>query len=556
MRMEMIRLEHVTKSFGRYKALDDVSIVVEEGEFLTVIGRSGCGKTTMLRMINGLQKPDSGKVYAAGEDVGEADLIRLRRKIGYVIQNKGLFPHMTVEKNIIYVPVISGQKDKRQNRKLAEELIGLVGLEREMLDRYPEELSGGQQQRVGIARALASRPKLLLMDEPFGALDEITKRAMQNELLALQKKLGMTVVFITHDIREAMKLGDRVLVMEQGKIAQCDTPENVKKNPADIYGLMRSYMGLILAGLIFVFLYNYFAFLLRSSGNSVIPLIFLGVGTALNIGLDFFFVAKLGRGVKGAAEATVLAQAAAGLGIALYALVKEPELNMKKMKEEGIGIRADLLKEIFSYSASTGIQQSVMNFGILMVQGLVNSFGTSVMAAFAAGVKIDTLAYMPAQEFGNAYSIFISQNYGADKKERIRKGTKSAAVTVIMFCAAASAAVFFGAEFLMGIFIDPQKTQIIQIGTGYLKTEGACYCGIGILFLLYGYFRAVERPKVSLLLTILSLGTRVVLAYACAPLFGVGAIWTAIPIGWAMADAAGIILLRRGERTNRMNEIM
>lgn len=233
MRMEMIRLEHVTKSFGRYKALDDVSIVVEEGEFLTVIGRSGCGKTTMLRMINGLQKPDSGKVYAAGEDVGEADLIRLRRKIGYVIQNKGLFPHMTVEKNIIYVPVISGQKDKRQNRKLAEELIGLVGLEREMLDRYPEELSGGQQQRVGIARALASRPKLLLMDEPFGALDEITKRAMQNELLALQKKLGMTVVFITHDIREAMKLGDRVLVMEQGKIAQCDTPKNVKKNPAD-----------------------------------------------------------------------------------------------------------------------------------------------------------------------------------------------------------------------------------------------------------------------------------------------------------------------------------
>lgn len=233
MRMEMIRLEHVTKSFGRYKALDDVSIVVEEGEFLTVIGRSGCGKTTMLRMINGLQKPDSGKVYAAGEDVGEADLIRLRRKIGYVIQNKGLFPHMTVEKNIIYVPVISGQKDKRQNRKLAEELIGLVGLEREMLDRYPEELSGGQQQRVGIARALASRPKLLLMDEPFGALDEITKRAMQNELLALQKKLGMTVVFITHDIREAVKLGDRVLVMEQGKIAQCDTPENVKKNPAD-----------------------------------------------------------------------------------------------------------------------------------------------------------------------------------------------------------------------------------------------------------------------------------------------------------------------------------
>ena len=231
--MEMIRLEHVTKSFGGHKALDDVSIAVEEGEFLTVIGRSGCGKTTMLRMINGLQKPDSGKVYAAGEDVGEADLIRLRRKIGYVIQNKGLFPHMTGEKNITYVPMISGKKDKKQNRKLAEELIRLVGLKESMLDRYPEELSGGQQQRVGIARALASQPKLLLMDEPFGALDEITKRAMQNELLALQKKLGMTVVFITHDIREAMKLGDRVLVMEEGKIVQCDTPEQVKEHPAD-----------------------------------------------------------------------------------------------------------------------------------------------------------------------------------------------------------------------------------------------------------------------------------------------------------------------------------
>lgn len=231
--MEMIRLEHVTKSFGGHKALDDVSIAVEEGEFLTVIGRSGCGKTTMLRMINGLQKPDLGKVYAAGEDVGEADLIRLRRKIGYVIQNKGLFPHMTVEKNITYVPMISGKKDKKQNRKLAEELIRLVGLKESMLDRYPEELSGGQQQRVGIARALASQPKLLLMDEPFGALDEITKRAMQNELLALQKKLGMTVVFITHDIREAMKLGDRVLVMEEGKIVQCDTPEQVKEHPAD-----------------------------------------------------------------------------------------------------------------------------------------------------------------------------------------------------------------------------------------------------------------------------------------------------------------------------------
>lgn len=217
--MEIIRLEHVTKSFDGQKVLDDLSLSVNEGEFLTVIGRSGCGKTTMLRLINGLQKPDSGKVYVEGEDVDNTDLIALRRRIGYVIQNKGLFPHMTVEKNISYVPVISGKKNKEENHRQALRLLKLAGLEESMAGRYPSELSGGQQQRVGIARALASDAKILLMDEPFGALDEITKRAMQDEVLSLQAQLHMTIVFITHDIREAMKLGDRVLVMEQGKIA-------------------------------------------------------------------------------------------------------------------------------------------------------------------------------------------------------------------------------------------------------------------------------------------------------------------------------------------------
>lgn len=172
----MIRFEHVNKSFGAEKVLVDFSLHIEEGEFLTVIGRSGCGKTTMLRMINGLQIPDSGKVLVEGQDVAKADLIALRRRIGYVIQNKGLFPHMTVEENITYVPVISGKKDKQENRKLALRLLQTVGLAQEMADRYPAELSGGQQQRVGIARALAADAKILLMDEPFGALDEITKR--------------------------------------------------------------------------------------------------------------------------------------------------------------------------------------------------------------------------------------------------------------------------------------------------------------------------------------------------------------------------------------------
>jgi len=231
--MEMIRFEHVNKSFGAEKVLVDFSLHIEEGEFLTVIGRSGCGKTTMLRMINGLQIPDSGKVLVEGQDVAKADLIALRRRIGYVIQNKGLFPHMTVEENITYVPVISGKKDKQENRKLALRLLQTVGLAQEMADRYPAELSGGQQQRVAIARTLATNPKILLMDEPLSALDEITKRAMQDEMLSLQKKLHMTIVFITHDIREAMKLGDRVLVMEKGRIAQIGMPQEIREYPAD-----------------------------------------------------------------------------------------------------------------------------------------------------------------------------------------------------------------------------------------------------------------------------------------------------------------------------------
>ena len=233
MRMEMIRLEHVTKSFGNIKIVEDFNYIFARFEKMGIVGNSGTGKstfikmlmgevepdsgkTTMLRMINGLQKPDSGKVYAAGEDVGEADLIRLRRKIGYVIQNKGLFPHMTVEKNIIYVPVISGQKDKRQNRKLAEELIGLVGLEREMLDRYPEELSGGQQQRVAIARAVVSNPKIILADEPTGNLDSKNGAEVMQLLTELNKE-GTTIVMVTHSKHDA-GFAHRVINLFDGSV--------------------------------------------------------------------------------------------------------------------------------------------------------------------------------------------------------------------------------------------------------------------------------------------------------------------------------------------------
>ena len=233
--MDIITLEHVTKSFDGQKVLEDFNLSVREGEFLTVIGRSGCGKTTMLKLINGLLIPDGGNVFVEGKNIAETDIIALRRRIGYVIQNRGLFPHMTVEKNITYVPVISGKKNKRENRELAVRLLKLVGLEEDKPHRYPSELSGGQQQRVGIARALAANPRILLMDEPFGALDEITRQTMQDEVLRLQKELKLTVIFITHDIREAMKLGDRVMVMEGGQAVQLDTPENICQVPADSF---------------------------------------------------------------------------------------------------------------------------------------------------------------------------------------------------------------------------------------------------------------------------------------------------------------------------------
>lgn len=233
--MDMIRLEHVTKKFGANSVLDDFSLHVREGEFLTVIGKSGCGKTTMLKLINGLLMPDAGEITVEGKDLSQTDLVSLRRRIGYVIQNGGIFPHMTVEKNITYVPVISGRKDKKENHQLALRLLRIVGLKEEMARRYPSELSGGQQQRVGIARALATDPKILLMDEPFGALDEITRQAMQDEILRIQKELKLTIVFITHDIREAMKLGDRMLVMEQGAVRQLDTPGEIFHNPADAF---------------------------------------------------------------------------------------------------------------------------------------------------------------------------------------------------------------------------------------------------------------------------------------------------------------------------------
>ena len=312
--------------------------------------------------------------------------------------------------------------------------------------------------------------------------------------------------------------------------------------PAEVWDGMRQYLAVIFAGIIATSLYNFFSCLLRSLGNSTVPLVFLAVSALLNIALDILFVAYLPLGIRGAAYATVIAQYVSGVGILLYVRLRCPEFfpSLKKT-----AFSRGILKELGNLSFLTCLQQSVMNFGILLVQGLVNSFGPTVMAAFAAAVKIDTFAYLPVQDFGNAYSTFVAQNYGAGDRDRIRRGTKQSFLISFCFCIVISAVVFLFAEPLMQLFISPKETAVIASGVQYLRIEGAFYCGIGCLFLLYGYYRAVKRAEMSVILTVISLGLRVVLAYALSATFlrEIG-IWLAIPIGWVIADITGLVYMK------------
>lgn len=313
--------------------------------------------------------------------------------------------------------------------------------------------------------------------------------------------------------------------------------------PEEVRGMMQRYLRVIFCGLAATFLYNYFASLLRALGNSAAPLLFLAVSAVLNIGLDLWFVLGLGRGVKGAAEATVIAQYAAGAGIAVYTWMKCPFLRLSRAH---CRIRPECVKEIASFSVLTCAQQSVMNLGILMVQGLVNSFGPTIMAAFAAAVKIDAFAYMPVQDFGNAFSTFIAQNYGARKEGRIRTGLKGAVFAALLFCTGISVGVWVLARPLMVLFVGEGEASVIAEGVRYLRIEGTFYCLIGCLFLLYGLYRAVGRPGMSVVLTVISLGTRVTLAYGLSsiPAFGAAGIWWSVPIGWFLADLAGLVFYR------------
>ena len=237
--MTIIQYDSVCKKFrGSGKmAVDHVSARLEKGEFITILGSSGCGKTTLLKLTNRLYDPDAGKILVDGEDISAADPVALRRRLGYVIQQVGLFPHMTVRDNITVIPQLMKWDKKRMDER-ADELLTLVGLAPgEFRSRYPHQLSGGQQQRVGLARALVLDPEILLMDEPFGAIDAITRLHLQSELMRIQKDLCKTILFVTHDINEAFRLGSRVMVMNEGKLLQFDTPAEIVRNPAGSFVL-------------------------------------------------------------------------------------------------------------------------------------------------------------------------------------------------------------------------------------------------------------------------------------------------------------------------------
>ena len=234
-RVHMIQLDHLTKRYGEIVAVDELSLTVNDGELLVLLGSSGCGKTTTLKMINRLIEPTSGRVLLDGRDVASVEPHRLRRRIGYAFQQVGLFPHMTVAENIAVTPSLLGW-DAARTRKRVDELLELVELDpATMGDREPSELSGGQQQRVGVARALAAGPSVMLLDEPFGALDPLTRSRLQESFTRIRRQIGVTAVFVSHDMVEALVLGDRIGVMQDGRLVQIGTPRELMRQPADEY---------------------------------------------------------------------------------------------------------------------------------------------------------------------------------------------------------------------------------------------------------------------------------------------------------------------------------
>lgn len=398
-------------------------------------------------------------------------------------------------------------------------------------------IGSGALAAVGSSYTLMTFLTSILLGLCMGSGAVFSIRYGEGDMEKLHESLGASFVLILA-VAAVLNLAVFLLI---------DPIMHLLQVPEEIYVMMREYLWVIFWGILATFLYNYFACLLRAVGNSVAPLIFLAVSSVMNIVLDLWFVLGFHWGVAGAAFATVLSQYVSGIGLAVYTYWKTPEFRIRL---KYLRPRLAMLREIAQFSFLTSVQQSVMNLGILMVQGLVNSFGTVIMAAFAAAVKIDSFAYMPAQEFGNAFSTFVAQNYGAGKTDRIKEGIKKAVMMSVAFCLVISLLVFIFARPLMMIFVDPSETEILAAGVEYLRIEGAFYCGIGCLFLLYGLYRAIKRPGMSVVLTIFSLGTRVVLAYilSAVDFIGVTGIWWSVPIGWALADFVGFLYYKKNKK--------
>lgn len=313
--------------------------------------------------------------------------------------------------------------------------------------------------------------------------------------------------------------------------------------PKELIKDSKEYLIIIIIGLVFTFIYNLATALLRSIGDSKRPLYFLIIASITNVILDLVFVLKFNLGVKGVAIATVIAQATSAILSAIYV---HKSINFIKLTKSDIKISKNIFKTVIKYSVLTSIQQSIMNFGILIVQGLVNTFGPTVMAAFAAGVKVDSIAYMPVQDFGNAFSTFVAQNKGAGKMDRVKKGVKDSIKIIITFCTIISILILIFSKDIMHIFINKEEIEVISLGVEYLSVVSIFYVLIGFLFMFYGLFRGLGLLNISIVLTVISLGSRVLLAYILAStILGERGIWWSIPIGWALADIIGIIYYRK-----------
>jgi putative MATE family efflux protein len=341
----------------------------------------------------------------------------------------------------------------------------------------------------------------------------------------------------------ASLIGLLTLIINLLALVFIDEILSLLNTPQEVWVDTKTYLQIIFYGISFTSVYNYFAAIMRSMGNAMIPLIFLIVASIINIVLDIVFIVPFNMGVAGAAYATIIAQAASAIGLAVYCIRKIPMIHLKR---KDLHFDIGIVKMISNNSILSSIQQSIMNFGILMIQGLVNSFGVSAMAAFASVVKIESFAYLPEQEFGNAFSVFIAQNYGAKENERIRKGIRSALKLITIYGIAVSILIILLAKPLLGIFINANETEILRIGTQYLYIVASFYVFIGYLFMFYGLFRGMGKPEMSIILTIVSLGTRVILAYTLSSISSIGlaGIWWSIPIGWALADIIGFYKIK------------